>query len=327
MYDANAVYFDPILTDFSVGYQPAQLVGTELFPLTSVSLPSGKYRVFDRSSWLYPRSTIREPGTVAHEVQGRKWSEDTYFANEHALQAPVTDEERANLGANGSNPANAALFAGIAPMEDATALVTTQILIELEKTIADKARTTGNYPAGNFTTLSGTSQWSDYSGTSDPVKDIEAAIRQVFSKIYLKPNLMIIPWIVWSYLRNHPKIVDRVKSFRLSTQDAFQELTGFEGRIVIPESVYNSADNVDLTESPVEIWGKDVVLARVDASNEMNTQTFAKTFYMPYPDGSTRAVDRWREEPRKSDIVRVGMKYDTKIVSNSAGYVIKAAVA
>jgi hypothetical protein len=44
-------------------------------------------------------------------------------------------------------------------------------------------------------------------------------------------------------------------------------------------------------------------------------------------------TERWREEPRKSDLIRVSRRYDLKMVAQDAtgkeiaGYVIKAAVA
>jgi len=46
-----------------------------------------------------------------------------------------------------------------------------------------------------------------------------------------------------------------------------------------------------------------------------------------YPDGSTKPTDRWREEERKSDIVRTSYKYDLKIVSDTCGYLFQTAVA
>lgn len=327
MYDASAVYFDPILTNFSVGYQAQDLIADVLSPIVPVTYQTGKWRVFDRSNWLVPGSDRREPGTVAHEIYGRKWSTDSYFAVEHSLQAPVTDEEVRNLGVDSGNPANAALFAGVDPNLDATQLVTNQILLGLENQVSTVARNTANYASGLFTTLSGTAQWSDHGATSDPITDIEVGMRAVYSKIYKMPNLMILPWQVMSQLKNHPKIVSRIQYFQTSTEGVLQQLTGFQGRVVVPQSVYNTADNYDLTESVSEFWGKDVILAVTEPNAQMNTKCFMKTFAQPYDNGQIRAVDRWREEPRKSDIVRCSMKYDTKIVSNTAAYIIKAAVA
>ena len=324
MYDASGVYFDPILTNFSTGYQMADLVAPRLFPLTPVGLQSGKYRVFDRSNWLLFNDR-REPGTVANEVAGRKWSEDTYYCVEHSLQSPVTDEELQNLGNPTGNPANAALFAGIDPRADATELITRAIALRHEVDAANLARNTATYASS--VTLSGSSQWSDYSGSSHPITVVENARRTIFAAIYKEPNLMVIPWTVWSYLRNHPDIVARVQYTQISTVGAFQELTGFQGDIVIPQVVYNTADNIDASQSVVEIWGKDVILAYCEPQPAMNTQCFAKTFIQPYPNGELSPVESWREEPRKSDLVRNSKKYTLKVVSNAAGYLIKNAVA
>lgn len=326
MYDAGGVFFDPILTNFSTGYQAADLIGRRLFPVTPTPLQAGKYRVFDRSNWLI-FDDYREPGAVANEVRGRKWSEDNFYAKEHSLQAAVTDEEQLNLGNPTGNPANAALFAGIDPRADAVELITRAILLRHELDVANLARNAATYPGGNVTTLSGTSQWNDYTGVSDPITVIENARRTIFASIYKEPNMLVIPWTVWSYLRNHPKIVARVQYTSVSTVGAFQELTGFTGDIVIPTAVYNTADNVDATEAAAEIWGKDVILAVTESQPAMNTKCFGKTFMQPYPNGSLNPVDAWREEPRRSDLVRCSMKYDLKVVSNTAGYLIKNAVA
>src|SRR3970282_554359 len=91
MYDPGALYVDPILTRLSVGYKDQSLYGDQLFPVTPVNTQSGRYRVFDRSDWLIFED-VRAPGTVAREVHGRKWSEDTFFTKEHWVQAPGLDE-------------------------------------------------------------------------------------------------------------------------------------------------------------------------------------------------------------------------------------------
>jgi hypothetical protein len=312
---------DPILTNLSTGWAEKDLVAEKVAPSTPVSNLNGRYMVFDRSDWLiYPDE--RAMGTVANEIRAGKWSLDTYNVHEHSLQVPVFDEEREQLGAAGSFPVDFSLD------ESATTLATRSILLGIEYVVSQAARATGSYASASYyTTLSGTSQWSDYSGTSDPISVIEAAIRQIYVGTGRTANMMVIPWIVWSYIKNHPKIVSRVINFQLSTEGVFKELTGFNGEIVIAESQYNSAQNEDATEAIVDFWGKDVWLGLVDPTPGQKTKTFMKTFVYPYQGSAIRPVDRWREEPRKADLIRVSERYDTKIVSNTAGYLIKNAVA
>jgi hypothetical protein len=120
--------------------------------------------------------------------------------------------------------------------------------------------------------------------------------------------------------------VDRFKGFSLTQPDAFRLLTGFDGEIFIVNSVYNSADSIDATAVMTSLWGKDAWLGFVDESDNVIQATFGKTFSWRYPDGTIRPTDRWREEPRKSDIVRVSQNYDLKIVSSTAGYILKTVI-
>ncbi len=329
MYDPGTLYSDPILTNFSVGYKDQSLYGERIFPVTPVNTQSGRYRVFDRSNWLVFESR-REPGSVANEIVGAKWSEDTFETKERSLQVPILDEERQQLNSQGgfANP----VFGGPSqfnPELDATTLGTRSILLAHELAVSVLVRDTAQYATANKVTLSGAQQWNDYTNgvtsTSNPVNDIMTGMRAVYAATGRYPNTLVVPALGMSYIENHPRVVDRFKNFTLTLDDAFKRLTGFEGTILAVDSLYNAANNLDATTAITSFWGKDVWLGIVDPVPSLNQFTFGKTFAQTYPDGSTRPVDRWREEPRKADLVRVSYKYDLKIVSAGAGYLITTA--
>jgi hypothetical protein len=334
MYDPGLLYVDPILTSLSVGFQDETLYGTDIMPIVPVNTQSGKYNVFDRSDWLLYESR-RQPGTVAHEIQGRRWSLDSFETVEHSLQAPIFDEERQQLQSQGglANP----VFGGtvqIDPEADATTLVTRSLLLGHEAKVSGLVRNPANYPSTNTIALSGTSQWDNYTyGTagiastvvSDPVSNIMAGMRTIRTLTGRWPNTLVIPQYGMSFIENHPRVVDRFKTFSLSEPNAFQTLTGFQGRIIAADSLYNSANNIDATPNMTYFWGKDVWMGIVDPTPTLRSHTFGKTFAQTYPDGSIRPTDRWREESRKADIVRTSFKYDLKIVSSIAGYLIQNA--
>src|SRR5215831_1135288 len=147
MYDPGTLYTDPILTNFSVGFQEEGLYSDRIMPVTPVNTQSGRYRVFDRSNWLIYRSQ-RQPGTVANEIQGGKWAEDTFQTHEHSLQAPIFDEERQQLLSQGgyANP----VFGGalqLNPELDATALCTRSLLLDHELAVSTIIRNASNYAA------------------------------------------------------------------------------------------------------------------------------------------------------------------------------------
>lgn len=328
MYDPGTLFVDPLLTNFSVGWQPQNLYGLSLMPIVETTSPSGQYRVFDRSNWILHQDR-REPGTVANEISGRKYSFDTFTTKEHSLQAAVADEEDQFLNSQGglADPA----FGGalqLDPHEDAVAAVKTSILLRHEKLVADTVRNTANYPVGNTITLGAADQWDNYAGaTSDPIIVLRNAVTKIQGIIGKPPNRLMFPREGVPYIENHPDVVARFINFSLMDTEAWVKLIGLapDSQIILVDSKYNAADNIDATESITSLWGKDVGLFYVEDNPGLLTQTFGKTFAVPYPSGDVTPVDRWREEGRKSDIVRYSFRYDVKIVAGIAGYIIKTA--
>ena len=158
------------------------------------------------------------------------------------------------------------------------------------------------------------------------MKIVQAAVRKIQSLIGIAPNRMLIGSIGVGWLAEHPDVVARFAGLSLADPEAWKILTGFEGEMVlVGDDRYNDNDIQEATESALFAWGKDVILAYVQPDMQLNDLSFGKTFAQIYPDGSTKPTDRWREEERKSDLVRTSWKYDLKVTSSVAGYLIKDA--
>jgi hypothetical protein len=314
------VRVDQFLTNISVGFPNNGLVAENLFPPVRVRNQSDKYYIFGREAWLPSDSDYRAPGTVASEVPGLKVSTDTYYAQEHALQTPVADEERENV------------LPPMAPDRDATELITSRILIAREVAMKNLATTTTNYEAGMTVTLSGTSQWNDYVN-SNPISDLKTGKRAIHAQLFVEPTVAIIPYQVMSQLEDHPDFIERIKYSErgILNSEIIAAVVGLP-RVIVP-GVGVASGNPGQTLSVGYLWGKDVVLAYVPPRAGLRIPAFAYEFLWSYPSAGDQEVTRWREEPRKSDLVRVGRRYDLKLVAlgaNSksiAGYLIKTAVA
>lgn len=323
------VHIDKVLTNISMGYTNEDFVGEALFPSVGVDKQSDIYYEFGREGWspeidAGTDNTLRAPGTPATEVPGMTVATNPYFAKERALKIPVTDEEQQNA----DTP--------LRPRRDGTQLVTDKLLIGKELQIKTIATTAANYVSGHSTTLSGTSQWSDYTnGVSDPKDDVKTARDTIHSKIFRRMNLGIFPYEVMSQLEDHPNIIERIKYSErgILTQDIISAVLGL-GNILVPGAGVNSA-NAGAAESIGYIWGKDVVLAYVPARAGMKIPAYGYEFSWNFggASGPRRQVTRWRDEDRVSDLVRVRHRYDLKLIAvdssgdSLAGYVIKAAVA
>jgi hypothetical protein len=308
------VHVDQVLTQISIGYSNNGLVGENLFPAVPVKKQSDKFYVFGREGWL-PEDDVRAPGAVAREILGAQVSTQTYYAVEHALQIPVTDEERKNA----DSP--------LSPDRDGTEIVTSKIMLGRERAIQTYAHTAANYATGHSVTLSGTSQFTDYTN-SDPIGVFRTGKRAIHSKIFREPNTLVIPYAVMSVLEDHPDFLERIKYSEraIFSPELLGAILGF-GKIVVPGVGINTAP-LGQAESLAYLWGNDIVMAYVPERPGMKIPAYGYEFVW-----EGQVVDRWRENPRKSDIIRVSRAYDHKMTAldssgkQIAGYLILDAIA
>jgi hypothetical protein len=315
------VHIDRPLTAISLAYPNLGYVGDALVPAVPVRKQSDKYYEFGREAWsVDPGGDVRAPGTVANEIPGLAVSLNPYFAIEHSLQIPITDEERENA----DSP--------LSPDRDGTELVTAKILLARELAIKTLVTTTTNFESGYSTTLSGTAQWNDYTN-STPIANVRTGVRTIHAGLFVEPNVAVIPYLVMSTLEDHPNFIARIQYSEraIITPEIIAGLFGIE-RIIVPGLGYNSA-NPGQTASLNYLWGKDVLLAYVPPRAGLRVPAFMYEFCWVYPGGQRQVVERWREEPRKSDLVRVSRRYDIRFIAKGAtsksiaGYLIKAAIA
>jgi hypothetical protein len=312
-------HLDKVLTNISVGWPNNGFVGENLFPSVPVVKQSDKYYVFGREAWK-PEDDLRAPGTVANEIAGAQVSLDTYYCQEHALQHPVTDEERKNV----DNPLN--------PDRDATEMLTSKIMLGREVAMKNLVQTAANYGTSLSVTLAGVTQWSDYTN-SDPILNMRTAKSSIHARIFLAPNIAIFPYQVMTILEDHPDFIERIKYSErgIVTRELIASIIGVNEIIVPGVGINNAA--LGQAASLGYLWGKDVVFAYVPPRPGLKVPAFGYEFTW-----NEQYIDRWREGQRKSDLIRCQRSYDLKLVAQGdpgtadagkaiAGYLIKAAVA
>ena len=324
-YASANTHIDKVLTNISLAYPNNEFVGNKLFPTVNVLKQTDKYYWFGRETWVPEDSDYRAPGTEANEIPGLNVALDTYFATEHSLQIAVYDEERENV----DSP--------LSPDSDATNLVTQKILLARELAMMNIVTNANNYATTNTVTLSGTAQWSDYVN-SDPVAAVHGYVRTFHSNVFFEPNNAVVPYQVMSILEDHPKILARIMytDRGILTPEIIASVLGLQN-VIIPEVAYGSGVGFSVTAS--YLWGKNVLLAYVPKSAGLRVPAFAYEFVWGYKGNGAMLVDRWREEKRKSDLIRCSRRYDLKLVGvetnpdsanfgkSITGFLIKNAVA
>lgn len=294
-----------MLSNVSIKYKNASYLAETLFPVVQVAKQQGKYYTYDKA--MFRRNdTRRAPGAKANEVE-YGLSTAQFYAEDHALKEKIPFEiiDQADNALN--------------PEMDAVESVTEMLLVDKEMalaaTFADTATITQN------TTLSGTSQWSDYNN-SDPFNDIRTAIDTVQSATGLRPNTLSFGQQVFNKLLDHPDIVERIKYSMAGavTAELIARLFDVE-RVLVGSAIKNTADEGQ-TDSLSYIWGKHAHALYVAPTPRLKQVTSGFTFTY-----QQREVEKWDDGDAKARYVRVHDNYVQKLVAAAAIYLIKNAVA
>lgn len=310
MTPGQARVIDPVLTEVAQGYKNNEFVGMALFPQVPVTQRGGKILSFGKEDFML-YNTGRSPGQNTKRVQFG-YAGANFSLESHSLegQLPIENMQEANA----------------VPGIDLGAITVqkTQNIIALrkEKQQADLATNLANYGASNKTTLSGTSQWSDFSGTSDPVKDVEVGKEVIRKATGKRPNVGVMGAAVYAMLKQHPKVVDRIKytGRDVATPELLAALFGL-AEIKIGDAVY--ADDSGVFS---DVWGKNMILAYTDTTGakDMGNPSYGYTYQL---EGYAIVEEPYFDRSTKSWVYPVTDEVAPVIAGATAGYLISAAVA
>lgn len=309
MVDVTRVHIDAALSNLSVKYTNHNLIGEEVAKVLMVAKESDKYYTYGKQSFKRI-PTHRIDGAEANEIH-QKYTNEPYSCQEHALRDIVTDKIRQNA----DQPLN--------PELDATELTTDLILLELENEVQTAMRTSANYTNSNTTTLSSTTQWSDYvnSVPLTNIKDAKASVRKLIGK---EANCIILSGDVAETLSLHPDI----KELRKYTDSNLLTDAGLPPKIlglkVIEGKATEDVAYSGLTASMSYLWGKDAIVCYIP---EGGIQQKMIAPWITIRVKGYRNTRKWREEKRKGDMVEVCDDFVVKEVADEAAYLIVDAIA
>lgn len=311
MTPAQARIIDPILSTIAQGYQNSEMVASALFPTVNVNLRAGQIITFGKEAFMLYQSQ-RAPGENTRRVRFG-YAGAPFSLVDYSLEGlvPTEVEQEAQNGPG--------IDLGAGAVHDVSAIMA----LRLEKQSADIARTPGNYGANNKITLAGTDQWSDYGAVSDPIDDIAAAIAAVRAATGKRPNTVLMGAAVFDKLKNHPKVIERIKytGRDVATPELLASLFSVQ-RVVVGDGIYSNDDGTQF----IDIWGRDVVIAYTNMAPAQSggLPSYGYTYQLKgYPSVEEPYYDR----NAKSWIYPVTRAEQPVLASASAGFLITNAVA
>ncbi len=313
MPDVSTVHFDVALTNVSLSYRNPAYVGPHIAPEVLVRKQSGRYFVHDPDGESFrPTTDARAPGAEASEVDFRL-SHDSYYCDDHALTSVIPDEERENADAP------------LQPEIDRTEFLTDKILLNMEHRLAGALREPGALPGMDVAAED--TPWDEEA--ADPPAIVEEARGAILRAVQQPPNVLVLSQSVYTALRHHPKVTERVKYTNSGAvgPGALAELLDVE-RVLVARAVYNAASPGQEPDMR-PIWGVDALLLYVPRRVGLKTVAPVITFAWSQAAGTSRgaSVQTWREERRKATMIRVQKYYDRKIAAPGAAYILRNAIA
>lgn len=305
MPEVQQVHIDAALTNVSLAYRNHDFIAEQLAPRVAVRKQSDRYYVYDSErEAIRPSFDLRSPGSLAAEVD-YTLSSESYFCSDHALASAVTDEEREN-----ADPA-------LQPHIDRTEFLTERILLNQEVALHNLLQTS---PLIQEKALSPTDAWT--TGASDPIADVREARMAIFESSQRRANIMVLPFKVYELLRSHPAVTEAIKygGQPMATPAVLADLFDVD-RVLVPRACANTA-TPGQPPHVESVWEPAVYLAHVAPRPGLKQVTLAHTFVWNGTPGSENGtlVERWRENGRKADMVRVQKYYDIKLIAPGAGF-------
>lgn len=304
----------PVNTTIAQGYQNSAFVGTNLFPRVGVGARAGKVISFSKEQFMQYANMQRNPGARTPRVQFGYGTID-FGLSDYSIEGTLPKEIREEQ----LDPSKGFTIDG-ATMAINNAMDI--IALRLETQQADLATTASNYDSSNKITLSGTSQFSDFTGTSNPIKVVEDAKEAIRQQIGKRPNTLIMGAAVFTSLKQHPVVVDRIKytGRDVANTDLLASLFG------VP-SVY-VGEGVKASDAGVfsDIWGKHMVLAYTETASlaERGRPSYGYTYNL---NGYPMSEPAYYENNEKTWCFPVSSCEQPVIAAKSAGYLVQNAVA
>lgn len=301
---------DPLLTNLSVGYKNNALIADQLFPRLTVESEKGFYYTFNKVDQFTVEKDLRTGIARANRV-GWNMSKASYGPLiEHSLESGISKEDKRILGEETAR-------------RKATELVTNKILLRHEIDVNAKLKDTAIITQTQ--TLSGTSQFSDYTN-SDPIGKVATAVDTIKATAIAGGNriVLVMGYQVWRILRNHTKLVSRLGNAAMITLLSKQQVAQLleVDDIIVAEGFQNTAAEGQ-AGSLSYIWGKDLWVMSLAGQPSLESVNPGYTLQL----AEARQMDSWSEPEVKADFVRFTDFFEPKVVAPESVFYYKDAVA
>lgn len=297
--------FNPVLSEALNKIGENRFVGTQILPIRNVGTKNGDYPVFGDDQFDLDASKVRSAGS-AFARRDFDYSKQSYACIQYALEGVLPDEDASKANDDG--------------ISDATGAIAQKLQRDLM--VGHERRVQSALSGAGFNATGATDVMSDSAGAK-PITDIQNAVERLNAN-GMFDNLALI---IESSLYNEMLNTDDVRGIfngngQYVQKDILRGALGVDNIIVCPTRYNASAKGQ--TASRTKIWETDTYYVAQIAGGEFSNGGIGRTLAYS-PDGGAFSAETYRDEPIKSDVLRVLMSVDEVIINSNAGEEITGA--
>jgi len=287
------------------------LIGDKILPIYNVPEKTGEFPKFElaKGKRLDSVSTKRNADGTANRIR-REYTNDTYACTEYVLEELVSDEYRADVDRFFDAEVTAAR------------MTRHNVFLGHEERVADAVLNASTFNA----TAASVNYTETLIATINFAKDLQAAIQRLEDKAVM-PNAIVMSSTLRNQIARSTLFQNFVKPFQADvsviTNDTFERIMrdAFGLNLYVGRAS-KQASLVRGTYTAEKIWSNDYIFVGKISEGDPMLGGVGRTFnwnsYIPAP----FAVESYRDEQRKSDVIRVSASLDEEIIDSTAGELI-----
>jgi hypothetical protein len=302
-------------TEFDLAMNEAGFIWNRVLPVVDVAKASGNFGIIPVEQLLQNRNTLRAPGS-GYSRSKFTFQPSTYACVEHGAEEPVDDREAEMY----AEYFDAEVVAG---MRAAHA-----VRLNAEKRVADMVFNATTWNGASLTTGI-THEWDDATNAV-PVDDVFAARAKVYDGSGVWADTLICNYKVFLNLLKCDQVIERIESAGAGSSSRAGQITlemlaqVFNLRKIYVAGGTKNTAGEGLAASPAMVWSDEYAMVCKTADTSDFREACLGRIFHHSADGSSinGTVETYRDEPIRSDVVRVRHDVDEKILYTQLGHLL-----
>lgn len=299
---STSATFNPVLSDALNKIGENKFVGLEVLPVREVATKNGQYPVFDTDQFDINDSETRAPGSnfARRDFQ---YSQASYTALQYALEGVLPDEDESQAKDDGISDAAGAIAQKLQR----------DLMVGHEKRVADLLANT-DYNAIDFTGSKYGGGAMSVSANAKPILAVQDAVETLNGNGFFDNLSLIIESSLFNEMINTTNVREIFNgNSQYTDRQVILDALGVNKIIICPTRRLTSAKGQTGTRG--KIWSTTKMWVGQTVGGDFANGGFGRTLSYA-PDGGVFTAETYRDEPIKSDVLRVYNSVD-EVVNNT----------